>query len=84
MVAGSCQVAFTSRQWAAYQFVLEFHRLHDRAPSAAELARPLGITLIQSAKLIAALTAKGILKRRVYHELAIVPPSYCRHEAVEG
>jgi hypothetical protein len=83
MVAQSRQVAFTSRQWEAYEFVLKFHRLRFRAPSAEELGRGLGITLLESGKLIAALTAKGVLKRRVYHELAIVPPSYHRHDLAE-
>jgi hypothetical protein len=80
MVAESCQVVFTNRQWEAYQFVLKYHRLRHRAPTAAELGRGLKITLVESAKLIDALTAKGVLKRRVYHVLAIVPPSYPRHE----
>ena len=80
MVAESCQVAFTNRQWEAYQFVLKFHRLRQRAPTAAELAQGLSISLVQSSKLIGALTAKGVLMRRVYHELAIVPPNYHRHE----
>ena len=82
MVAESCQVAFTVRQWEAYQFVLKFHRLRDRAPTAAELGQGLGIPLVDSIKLIGALTAKGVLERRVYHVLAIVPPSYqCREFA---
>ncbi|HTM56701.1 MAG TPA: hypothetical protein VL175_21895 [Pirellulales bacterium] len=76
MIAESCQVSFTNRQWEAYQFVLKFHRLRHRAPTAVELGRGLGITLVESVRLIGALTAKGVLKRRVYHELAIVPPSY--------
>ncbi len=80
MVAESCQVAFTVRQWEAYQFVLEFHRLHDRAPTAAELGRGLRVSLADSIKLIGALTAKGVLERRVYHVLTIVPPSYQRQE----
>jgi len=80
MVAETCQVAFTNRQWEAYQFVLKFDRLRRRAPTAEELGRGLGITLGDSAKLIAALTSKGVLKRRVYHELAIVPPSFHRRE----
>ena len=84
MVAGSCQVAFTHRQWEAYQFVLKFHRLRHRAPTSEELGRGLGITLVESAKLIGALTAKGVLERRVYHVLAIVPPSYHRQEFVEA
>ena len=83
MVAESRQVAFTSQQWEAYQFVLKFHRLRYRAPSAEELGRGLDITPVESAKLIGALTAKGVLKRRVYHELAIVPPSYQRREFAE-
>jgi hypothetical protein len=74
---------FTNRQWEAYQFVLKFHRRLDRAPTAAELGRGLGITLVESTRLIGALTAKGVLKRRVYHVLAIVPPSYHRHEYAE-
>jgi hypothetical protein len=81
VVAESCQVAFTHRQWEAYQFVLEFHRLRRRAPTAEELGRGLGIALVESTKLIGALTAKGVLKRRVYHVLAIVPPSYHREFA---
>lgn len=84
MVAESCQVAFTNRQWEAYQFVLKFHRLRHRAPTAVELGQGLGITLIESTKLIGALTAKGVLKRRVYHVLAIVPPSYHRQEFAEA
>lgn len=80
MVAETCQVSFTTRQWEAYQFVLEFHRLQRRAPTAVELGRGLGITLVESSSLIGALTAKGILQRRVYHVLAIVPPSYLREE----
>jgi hypothetical protein len=83
MVARSCQVAFTNRQWEAYQFVLEFYRLRDRTPTAAELGRGLGIKLVESVKLIGALTAKGVLERRVYHVLAIVPPNYHRHEFAE-
>lgn len=83
VVAETCQVAFTNRQWKAYQFVLEFHRLRSRAPTAVELGRGLGITLVESAKLIAALTAKGVLERRVYHVLAIVPPSYQYRELAE-
>ncbi len=79
MVAGSHQIAFTNRQWEAYQIVLKFHRLENRAPTAGELGRALGISLAESAKLIGALTAKGVLERRVYHVLAIVPRSYqCR------
>lgn len=83
MVTESCQVSFTNRQWEAYQFVLKFHRLRQRAPTAAELARGLSISLVQSSKLIGALTAKGVLERRVYHVLAIVPPSYHREEFAE-
>src|SRR5882724_7202391 len=64
MVEESRQVAFTNRQWEAYQFVLKFHRLRYRAPTAEELGRGLGITLLESAKLIGALAAKGVLKRR--------------------
>lgn len=84
MFAESCQVAFTFRQWKAYQFVLKFHRQQRRAPTAAELARGLGITLVESVKLIGALTAKGVLERRVYHVLAIVPPSYQGRELAEA
>jgi hypothetical protein len=84
MIAESRQVAFTSRQWEAYQFVLKFHRLRDRAPSAEELGQGMGTTLEESANLIGALTAKGVLKRRVYHVLAIVPPSYQHDEFAEG
>lgn len=84
MFAESCQVAFTVRQWKAYQFVLKFHRQQRRAPTAAELARGLGITLVESVKLIGALTAKGVLERRVYHVLAIVPPSYQGRELAEA
>ena len=84
MVAESRQIAFTNRQWKAYQFVLEFHRLQCRAPTTGELGRGLGISLFESAKLIGALRAKGILERRVYHVLAIVPPSYQRHELAEA
>ena len=84
MVAESCQVAFTNRQWTAYQFVLKFHRQRRRAPTAAELARGLGITLVESVKLIGALTAKGVLERRVYHVLAVVPPSYQGRELAEA
>jgi hypothetical protein len=83
MVAESRRVAFTNRQWEAYQFVLEFHRLRDRAPTAVELGQGLGISLVESAKLIGALTAKGVLERRVYHVLAIVPPSYHHQELAE-
>jgi hypothetical protein len=83
MLAETRQVSFTSRQWEAYQFVLKFHRLRYRAPTAEELGRGLAITLDESAKLIGALTAKGVLERRVYHVLAVVPPSYHRHEFAE-
>lgn len=83
MAEESRRVAFTNRQWAAYQFVLRFHRLRDRAPTAEELGRGLGIASVESDKLIGALTAKGVLKRRVYHELAVVPPSYQRRELAE-
>jgi hypothetical protein len=83
MIAESCQVAFTNRQWEAYQFVLKFHRQWNRAPTGEELGQGLGITLIESAKLIGALTAKGVLKRRVYHVLAIVPPGYHSPEFAE-
>jgi hypothetical protein len=83
MVAESRHVAFTNRQWEAYQFVLQFHRLRDRAPTAAELGRGMNISLVDSAKLIGALTAKGVLQRRVYHVLAVVPPSYQRREFAE-
>lgn len=76
MVGESCRVAFTSRQWAAYQYVLKFHRLQCRTPTAVELGRGLSITLSDSAKLLGALTAKGVLRRRVSHVLAIVPPNY--------
>lgn len=84
MIAESCQVAFTSRQWEAYQFVLKFHRQRHCAPTAAELARGLGISLLESTKLIGALTAKGVLERRVYHVLAVVPPSYQCQEFSEA
>jgi hypothetical protein len=83
MVAESRQVAFTNRQWEAYQFVLKFHRLRDCAPTAEELGRGLGISLVESARLISELTAKGVLERRVYHVLAIVPPSYHRANFAE-
>jgi hypothetical protein len=83
MVAESCRIAFTNRQWKAYQFVLKFHRLRDRAPTAGELGRGLGIAVEESARLLGALTAKGVLERRVYHVLAVVPPSYQRHEFAE-
>ena len=52
-------------------------------PTAEELGRGLGITLAESVKLIGALTAKGVLARRVYHVLAIVPPGYYRNEFAE-
>lgn len=81
MVAKSVRVAFTNRQWDAYQFVLKFHRARDRAPTAVELGRGLSIPLADSVRLIRTLTAKGVLKRRVSHELAIVPPNYDRDEA---
>ena len=84
MVAESRRVAFTNRQWEAYQFVLKFHRLRDRAPSAEELGRGLSITLLESDRLISALTAKGVLERRVYHVLAVVPPSYHRLNFAEA
>lgn len=84
MVAESCRVAFTNRQWEAYQFVLEFHRSQARTPTAVELGRALSITLADSAKLIGALTAKGVLRRRVSHVLAIVPPNYGRDEFSEA
>jgi hypothetical protein len=83
MVTESRRIAFTNRQWEAYQFVLKFHRLRHRAPTAEELSRGLAITLVESAKLVGALTAKGVLKRRVYHVLAIVPPNYQRQEFAE-
>jgi len=84
MIAEACRVAFTRRQWEAYQFVLKFHRERERAPTAVELGRGLGITLADSGKLIGALTAKGILKRRVSLELAIVPPNYHEREFAEA
>lgn len=83
MVAEARQVAFTNRQWEAYQFVLKFHRQRYRTPNADELGRGLEITQVEAAKLLGALTAKGVLMRRIYHELAVVPPSYQRHEFVE-
>ena len=83
MVSESRQVAFTNRQWEAYQFVLKFHQLRSRAPTAEELGRGMGVTLVESAKLIGALTTKGVLKRRVYHVLAIVPRTYQRRELAE-
>jgi len=83
MVAETCRVSFTNRQWEAYQFVLEFHRLWHRAPTAVELGQGLGITLVESTNLLGALTAKGVLQRRVYHVLAVVPPSYLHEEQAE-
>lgn len=83
MVAESCRVAFTNRQWEAYQFVLKFHQLNDRAPTAAELCRGLNISLVESSRLIDALTVKGVLKRRVYHVLAVVPRNYQGSEFAE-
>lgn len=83
MVTKSRHVAFTNRQWEAYQYVLKFHRQRHRAPTAAELGRGLATTLIESAKLIGALTAKGVLERRVYHVLAVVPADYNRNEFAE-
>jgi len=83
MLAGTCKVAFTNRQWEAYQFVLKFHRLRNRAPTAVELGQGMGITLLESARLIGALTTKGVLERRVYHVLVVVPPSYQCHEFAE-
>ncbi len=83
MVAKSCRVAFTNRQWEAYQFVLKFHRLRRRAPTAEELSQGQGISEAESATLIRALTAKGVLERRVYLVLAVVPPNYHRHEFAE-
>ena len=80
MVAETCQVAFTNRQWEAYQFVLKFHQRRHRAPTAVELGQGLRITLGESARLIGALTAKGVLERRVYHVLVVVPPNYPGHE----
>jgi hypothetical protein len=76
MVAETCKVAFTNRQWEAYQFVLKFHGVRQRAPTAVELSQGMGITLLESARLIGALTAKGVLERRVYHVLVVVPPNY--------
>ena len=81
MIAESRRVAFTNRQWEAYQFVLKFHRLESRTPTAIELGRGLSITLADSAMLIRALTANGVLKRRVSHELAVVPPNYAEEFA---
>ena len=83
MVAERLRVSFTNRQWEAYQFVLKFHRLRNRVPNAQELGQGLGIPLVDSAKLIGTFTAKGVLERRVYHVLAIVPPSYLCHEFPE-
>jgi hypothetical protein len=83
MATETCKVAFTNRQWEAYQFVLKFHRLRHRTPTAVELSQGMGITLVESARLIGALTAKGVLERRVYHVLAAVPPSYQCHEFAE-
>lgn len=83
MVAETCQITFTNRQWEAYQFMLKFHRLRHRTPTAVELGQGMGITLAESARLIGALTAKGVLKRRVYHVLAVVPPSYQCSEFAE-
>lgn len=83
MVAGVRRVAFTNRQWAAYQFILAFHQQRDRAPTADELARGLGINEIDSSKLMGALTTKGVLMRRIYHELAVVPASFEGHEFAE-
>jgi hypothetical protein len=62
---------------------LKFHRLRHRPPTAVELGQGLGITLVESARLIGALTAKGVLERRVYHVLAVVPPSYQCQEFAE-
>jgi hypothetical protein len=56
----------------------------DRAPTAAEISRGLNLTLADSVTLIAALTAKGVLERRIYHVLAVVPPSYHRQELAEA
>lgn len=85
MVAGSCKVAFTNRQWEAYQFVLKFHRRWHRAPTAVELGQGMGITLVESARLIGALTVKGVLERRVHHVLVAVPPSnQCRPREMLG
>jgi hypothetical protein len=84
MVAESRRIAFTNRQWKAYQFVLKFHRLRHGTPTAEELGRGLGINLVESAKLIGALTAKGVLERRVYHVLAVVPPSYQQPSTADG
>ena len=84
MATESRKVAFTNRQWEAYQFMLKFHRLRRRAPTTVELGRGLGITLVESSRLIGALTAKGVLERRVYHVLAVVPPNYQSHEFAEA
>jgi hypothetical protein len=43
----------------------------------------MGINLLESARLIGALTTKGVLERRVYHVLVVVPPSYQCHEFAE-
>lgn len=75
MLAETCKVTFTNRQWEAYQFVLKFHRRRRRAPTAVELSQSMGITLLESARLIGTLTAKGVLERRVYHVLVAVPPN---------
>ena len=83
MFAETCKVAFTNRQWEAYQFVLKFHQLQSRAPTAVELSQGMGISLLESAGLIGALTAKGVLARRVYHVLVVVPPNYQCHEFAE-
>lgn len=83
VLAESRRISFTNRQWEAYQFVLRFHRLRSRAPTADELSRGLGVDLVESTKLIAVLTAKGVLERRIYHVLTAVPPSYQRREVVE-
>lgn len=83
MVAQTCKVAFTKRQWEAYQFVLKFHRQCCRAPTAVELSQGMGITLLESSRLIGALTTKGVLERRVYHVLVVVPPNYQCHDFVE-
>jgi hypothetical protein len=83
MLAETYKVAFTNRQWEAYQFVLKFHQLRHRAPTAVELGQGMGITLLESARLIGALTTKGVLERRVYHVLVVVPPSYQCHELAE-
>lgn len=84
MAAETCQITFTSRQWEAYQFMLKFHRRRHRTPTAVELGQGMGLTLVESARLIGALTAKGVLKRRVYHVLAVVPASYQCSEFAEA